>query len=594
MERNDKLIKSKFYKYLLPGIMMVAAMQLGNLVDSIFVGNFLGSDALSAINLGMPVVQISQIPILIMAVGGSIVSGICLGKRDMKKASAIYTAAMISVLLINIVNAVSACFYCRPLADILSGGGSLMAMTCDFMWFYLIGMPFVGISLMISYFMSVDNHPFESAALHIVANVINLVADYVFILIFSMGIKASALSTVAGYSISGIIFGIVYLKSPKRTLKLIPKEAFKDSQLIKDAVKNGLSSGMIIVLGAVKMMILNAAILVTTGDTGMALYAVCVNSSFLIQLCLHGVSGVIQTVAGVLYGEKDYFGIRVVLKHVLKLCLMISALLTALFIAAPGMIEGMFGFDIPEQTRLMDLCLRVYALSFIGYALNNIMQTYYSTIEKPFYATLNTVLQGLVILVPVTLALLPATGVVGTSIGAVVAETGAFIIVTVVRIVMQKKGTAEGSKFDMLPEKQNERFVDVTVKGNIHDAAGIAHKLREYCEREGINARSANIVAVAGEELVNNIACYGDKKRSYIDVCLVKEEEKLVLRVRDDGPFFNPLEYGSGKEAETDDDIEGLSGIKIIKSLADRLDYLRVLNMNNTIVEISARIGDER
>ena len=75
---------------------------------------------------------------------------------------------------------------------------------------------------------------------------------------------------------------------------------------------------------------------------------------------------------------------------------------------------------------------------------------------------------------------------------------------------------------------------------------------------------------------------------------LVKEEEKIVLRVRDDGPFFNPLEYGSGKEAETDDDIEGLSGIKIIKSLADRLDYSRVLNMNNTIVEISARIGDER
>ena len=222
------------------------------------------------------------------------------------------------------------------------------------------------------------------------------------------------------------------------------------------------------------------------------------------------------------------------------------------------------------------------------------MQTYYSTIEKPFYATLNTVLQGLVILVPVTLVLLPVTGVVGTSIGAVVAETGAFIIVTVVRIIMQKKGTAEGSKFDMLPEKQNERFVDVTVKGNIHDAAGIAHKLREYCEREGINERSANIVAVAGEELVNNIACYGDKKRSYIDLCLVKEEEKIVLRVRDDGPFFNPLEYGSGKEAETDDDIEGLSGIKIIKSLADRLDYSRVLNMNNTIVEISARIGDER
>ena len=69
MERNEKLIKTKLWQYLLPSIMMTAALQLGNIVDTMLVGNILGADAMSAVKVGMTVDHIMEIPGYVLGVG---------------------------------------------------------------------------------------------------------------------------------------------------------------------------------------------------------------------------------------------------------------------------------------------------------------------------------------------------------------------------------------------------------------------------------------------------------------------------------------------------------------------------------------------
>lgn len=60
LQRNSRLINSKVTKYLLPSVMMTMAMQLGGIVDTILVGNLLGTKAMSAIRLCMPIMTIEQ------------------------------------------------------------------------------------------------------------------------------------------------------------------------------------------------------------------------------------------------------------------------------------------------------------------------------------------------------------------------------------------------------------------------------------------------------------------------------------------------------------------------------------------------------
>ena len=72
-------------------------------------------------------------------------------------------------------------------------------------------------------------------------------------------------------------------------------------------------------------------------------------------------------------------------------------------------------------------------------------------------------------------------------------------------------------------------------------------------------------------------------KRSFIDINLSSADGKLILRIRDDGVPFDPTQYKSEEQG-----VFELGGINLIKKTASKLNYIRVLNMNNTIIEIDA------
>ena len=206
MKRNDYLIRKKFYAYLIPGVMMVAALQLGNLLDSVFVGNILGMTALSASNLGMPVVFLAQVPMMLFAVGGSTVAGVYIGRRETGKASMVFRIAFLSVLVISIVIALVSLLFVPAVSRSLTPDTQMAEMCETFIQLYLLGLVPMGAAFLMGYFMAVDNHPKESSAMHIVANVINLVLDYVFLSLLKMGIAGAVWSTIIGYTVSGLIF----------------------------------------------------------------------------------------------------------------------------------------------------------------------------------------------------------------------------------------------------------------------------------------------------------------------------------------------------------------------------------------------------
>ena len=84
-ERNNRLLNAKLNKYIVPGIMMSLALQLGNIVDTIFVSNLIGVEAMSAVTLSLPVETLVQLTGYCLGIGGSIAVGNMLGKRDKRR-----------------------------------------------------------------------------------------------------------------------------------------------------------------------------------------------------------------------------------------------------------------------------------------------------------------------------------------------------------------------------------------------------------------------------------------------------------------------------------------------------------------------------
>ncbi len=565
--------------------MVTAALQLGSLVDSIIVGNLMGSYAVSALNIAMPLLLFLQLPAILLGMGGSVTAAVYLGKRDTDSASDVLSVSMLATIILTLIFSVaelaSAPFFAAKLTA--AQGGDMYNMVKTVLYVNGIGLWPVCAVLAISYFMNVDNNPNISAALHITANVINLTLDYILVKYTPYGVGASTASTIIGYIISGAIFVPIYLRSKRRMLKFKKISILKKSALFLESAKNGLPNMAMFALTAASLVIMNTSTLYILGQDMMTVYSITNDTNFIVQLCLNGIVEVIPTIAGVLYGEKDYYGIRRLLLRILKVTGGVFAVLIGVFLAAPQLISELYGFSIPELEPLYLQCLRIFSLSFAFYAVNSIIQNYYRTIGRAGIATLDTLLEMFVIKIPLALGAMILFGVRGIFASMIVSEIAAILIVTVTRSVLQKKGKVPQRGFAAIPDKGGDVFYDVTVTGTADDAVGISEKLIEYCLSQGIDKNKANTVGIAAEELTVNIGKYGYKniKRSYIDICLVKDEDLLILRLRDDGIPFDPLEY---KRDEADK--YNLGGIELIKRMADKMEYTRVLNMNNTIVEI--------
>lgn len=584
MERNAFLINKKIHQYILPGVLMTVAMQLGNVVDGMIVGNLLGPDAMAAIEISMPVLLLLQMAAMMLAMGGAAEAAVLLGKRKAEEASGVFTASLAAGLTVSLCFAMFTPVLPGPLAMALSGNETLASLAKPYIMVNFGGIPILTLAIIFCYFMNSDNHPQLGSALFIIANVVNLVLDFVFIKGLHMGMAGSALSTVIGYLV-GMVTVVFYLRSRHRMLRLqkLDKNVLNYAGM---AAKAGIPSAAFTLMSAMKSVIINSAIVRVLGNDPMAVYSVCANAVLIAELCVGGIIGLIQNIAGILYGERDYYGIRTLCKRVLTYSYAAIAVLLLIFLSVPQVIAGLFGITEGDMLALCEMALRIFACSFPFYVYNKFLMSYYQTILQPGLSTVVTVLQGFVVIVPLTLAGIFFWGIQGVCLMAVASEAVTILLASFWRRLGQRSGKFEAGGVYMLPEITDEKFLDCSIGNNLEEVIDFREKLFAFCAENHITDRDAKILGLAVEEIAANIVQYGYRsgQKNYMDISFTIQDDKYMLRIRDDGVPFNPMEYKPPEEEAVT-----VGGIALIKKMASDFQYMRVLNMNNTVIELNVR-----
>ena len=584
MERNDYLIRKKLVKYMLTGVMTTIALQLGNVVDAMIVGNLIGSLGNGAISAGTPYVYVLQAAAILLGSGGAVTMAVLLGKRDLENAGKVMTFCMIVSVLYPVIFIFLSPLTIPAFLKVCGASGQLLEMIKSLITVYTFGMPVLSFCITMAYLMNIDNHPTLSATMHITANVVNLVSDFILIKFTPLGMYGAALSTIIGYLVAGLIFIPIYFKSSNRMVKIDFAKAFRGNKFIFASCKNGFPNLINLIVTVISLSVLNTAVLHTLKDDYFSAYSVVNNTQLIVQMFLNGVTSVIASVAGVLFGEKDYYGMRRVLKRVLGVVFILCVVLMLVFILAPNVLAALYGFDNEAVRPELLMGLRIFSLSFLFYSFNAMSQNYYRTIGQTALSTMSIVLQMLGIKVPLMLLGLKLYGFNGLFIALIISEILSFLILNIVRFIMQKIGKIPPKGYMAIPKTNTGNICDFTVTGNDVKAIDISAKIMEYCKSENVSSDLSLQLGVAVEELVNNIVLHGYKETDdkYIDVCLSKDGGRYYLRLRDDGIPFNPAAY---EEKEEKDELE-VTGLGLIKNLALTITYMRVINLNNTIIEI--------
>ncbi len=588
MQRNDYLIKKKIYKYMLTGVMTTVALQLGNVVDAMIVGNLLGSIGNGAVTAATPYLYILQAAAILLGSGGAVTEAILLGRRDTENSGRVMGFCMLASIIYPLIFTALFPVAVPSFVRISGASGELADMVLRITTVYSIGMPVISFVLTMAYLINVDNNPSLSANMHITSNAVNLILDFILVKFTPLGITGAALSTVLGYLVSGLIFIPMYFKSKNRMVKPVFSGFIKNREHIALILKNGFPNLAYLIMTVVSVGILNRSVHGYLGIAYFSAYAVANNTQLIVQMFLNGISSVIASVAGVLYGEKDFYGMRRVLLKVLKAALLTGLAITLVFILFPQFIAGLYGFDNDAVRPELLTGLRIFALSFSFFVLNAISQNYYRTTGHTAMSTLSGAMELIVIKIPLMLAGMKSFGFIGLFGAIIISELLSFALLNIVRLILQKSGKLPGEGFMMIPAKNDGQICDMTITGSDEQAVNISEKIIEYCTGENMGRDKANAMGLAAEELIANIGRYGyeDSKDKYIDVCLSRTGDRVYLRLRDDGIPFNPVSYEPAAHEKYE-----IGGLELLKKIAVKLSYMRVISLNNTIIEVMLTDG---
>lgn len=574
--RNEAIIRSKTREFFGVGAVVTASTYLVLVVDFMLIGWILGADAVTAAGLCDSFIDIAEFPGFVISSAGPVAAGILLGKRKFRQANGAFT---LSFLLAIAGGLLCWCLlpFCGFFSNILANNGAIAGDVARYMFFTIAASPFIGINLVLSSFAIMDNHSKLAVANVVTSNVVNIILDIVFMKFLYMGVAGAAAASLGG-NVAGILVGLPYFFSKKRTFRFVGKtDAFRETyrELAKASSPFAVDKASRVFSG----LVVNMLLMYFVGNIGVALYAVYGRLKFILRLLAGGALQTISNLGSMLYGERDFFGLQKMMLILFKYTYAIVATIIAGLLLFSEPFLRSYGID-PAMSADTLFAFRIMLLSLPFLWLNDLLARLYPSIQRQKLSVMLFALQNVVF--KILILLLGLAAIVKLSLSSLtVVAIWCFLVEFL------------SSAVTLLWEKWNYKNVSIlgirdrteldchtfSIAGKPESIADIHSEIDNFCSQNRISRNKGNLLSIAFEEAALNIINHNEHV-DMIDICLLLEDGNLIVRIRDNGSPFDPLDFVD------EDDILQMNNIKLLEKLTDQKMYTRIMNMNNTVLSI--------
>lgn len=241
-------------------------MTSATLVDGVFIGNFVGVEALAAVNLLIPIMSILFGVGIMLATGGSVRGGKYLGERN-TAASSMFSKTLITATVYGAIVIVLGLVFEAALFGALGASPDLFPLMREYYRVVLLFFVAQMLSVVLYFFIKLDGHPILTAMALVAGSITNIALDYWFIVTKDMGLYGAAMATGLSQIVSVAIYA-VYFFSNKRTLHF----SFRQSRWMEifQAAYNGLSEFINNISAGIIAAIFNWMLIQRAGVEGVA------------------------------------------------------------------------------------------------------------------------------------------------------------------------------------------------------------------------------------------------------------------------------------------------------------------------------------
>lgn len=348
-------------RFALPSIVMMIFAGLYTVVDTVFVARFVNADALSAMNIVCPVINLIVGLGTMLATGGSAVIARKMGAGEEKRAAQDFTliigAGAVTGALISVIGVLL-------IEQIIWGLGAsrLLFPYCrEYLLVLLLFTPASILQVLFQNLFVTAGRPGVGMALSVGAGVANVLLDYLFMVPLHMGIRGSALGTGIGYLIPALA-GILFFAGNRGSLKF--RRPQMDFAVLRESCFNGFSEMVSQTATAVTTFFFNRIMMDLLGESGVAAVTIMIYTQFMLTSLYIGFSMGVAPVISYNYGRGD--GKR--LKRIFKICISFIALVSVMVFSL-SMIWGtpLVSVFAEEGTAVHEIARKGFTLFPIGF-----------------------------------------------------------------------------------------------------------------------------------------------------------------------------------------------------------------------------------
>lgn len=383
-----------FFHAAVPGVVSMFAMSIYNIIEGIFIGQFVGGDAFAAMNLAMPLVMINFALADMVGVGSSVPISIALGRKDEERASNIFSCAVLLIVLASTLTG-TVMFACAPQIIHAMGAEDRVAELAVIYLRIAAAMgPLANLVFAMDNFLRISGFVRGSMLLNLLMSGLQLSALVLLVAILDLGLVGSALAINIGFCVCALIALIPFLRG-KSVLKF-RKPSFS-RQMLAQIVACGSPTFLNNIAGRLFSLVMNVLLLRMGGTLAVSTFAVLMYSSDLVQPMLYGLCDSMQPAIGYNWGAESYKRVKALAKCVFTATALVSCFAIVLMQSFPRQLVSIF-ID-SEETALLEMAtraLKLFSFEFLFWWFGFSAQSFYNAIQKPRNAAILTISTAIV------------------------------------------------------------------------------------------------------------------------------------------------------------------------------------------------------
>ncbi|MCR4779607.1 MAG: polysaccharide biosynthesis C-terminal domain-containing protein, partial [Ruminiclostridium sp.] len=572
--RSDAILKRKFYQYLLPAMLTIAAFSLSEFVDSMIVANLLGSGAMAVVQLGSPVMLICAALYVLIGNGGSTLYSIYRGRRDDDSAGGMFGLSVLCSAAAGTVLAAAGLVFFKPIFSLLCTNEELKEEFGGYLFVLLFSIPFLVTIMSLVSFLAPGGAPGLATAVNIAANVVNIVMDAVYIGVFGMGVVGAAWATLTGYLVGGAV--LIYAFASKKADIRVRRPRRADRRLLREMIKTGSPFSASQLGFALKFTLCNSLAQLYGAKPGIVALSLCMQSLSIVSVFLGAVVEASSPLVGMLYGENDRRGVKLLMRRAMLLQFALSGACVLFFELAPAVFAGMYGITDPAELMPAVRALRIFSLMYLIRGAYMVFMKYLQIIGKRVYSLVIGLADGFMLTVPISLLLCPLAGIDGLWWSFPLTSLTVTAVCIPLNLFIAKRSGGRFRGVFLEREPDGELVLDITTGYSDREITDASENVRKVCGERGAGERASMLAALLVEETALYLRGHGSAN-GCTDIMVRVREDSIVLDIRSIGELSDP---NISNEADISENIA------VLRGMAKSIENNYIMGMNSIRVEL--------